>query len=96
MQARALWAVWRITPLFHGQQPLLGSLAFAAWHSLQALCQATGIGIGIVLRFQQPEDLLRSFDFKISAEPRDLESLIRDCASALYHQVRTGESPVFT
>lgn len=44
-----------------------------------------------VLRFMQPHELKKKFDFEIGPSPRNLESTIQDCASALYYQVRTGE-----
>ena len=44
-----------------------------------------------VVRFIQPEELLKKFDFEIGQNPRNLEQTIQDCAAALYHQVRTGE-----
>lgn len=39
----------------------------------------------------QPQELKKVFDFEIGPKPRNLELLIQDCASALYHQVRTGK-----
>ena len=44
-----------------------------------------------VLRFIQPDELKKRFDFEIGPHPRNLELIIQDCASALYHQVRTGK-----
>lgn len=44
-----------------------------------------------VLHFQQPEELLKKFDFEIGETPRNLESIIEDCARALANQVKTGK-----
>ncbi|KAH9398284.1 glutamate decarboxylase gad1 [Tyrophagus putrescentiae] len=48
-----------------------------------------------VLRFKQPEELKKHFDFEIGKNPRNLESIIEDCALALYHQVRTAHPHYF-
>lgn len=44
-----------------------------------------------IVRFNDPEELKHKFDFEIGCEPRNLELIVNDCASALYYQVRTGK-----
>ena len=55
MQAGALGAVWRIPPLFHGQQPRLGSLAIAAGQGAQALCQLAWPCMRVVLHINDAQ-----------------------------------------
>lgn len=48
-----------------------------------------------MLQFIQPEEMKKQFDFEIGPNSRNLELIIQDCASALYHQVRTGKREFF-
>lgn len=44
-----------------------------------------------VLKFLQPDELMKKFDFGLGENPHNLESIVQDCAAALYYQVRTGK-----
>ncbi|UXI17985.1 hypothetical protein NH340_JMT03928 [Sarcoptes scabiei] len=48
-----------------------------------------------IVRFNDPEELKHKFDFEIGCEPRNLELIVNDCASALYYQVRTAHPHYF-
>ena len=44
-----------------------------------------------ILRYYDPEEMKMKFNFDIGEEPLNLEQIVRDCAQALYYQVRTGK-----
>lgn len=44
-----------------------------------------------VIDFQQPEQIMRMFDFSIPLDPLSLDQLVADCEATLLHQVKTGE-----
>ncbi|KAH9420767.1 glutamate decarboxylase gad1 [Dermatophagoides pteronyssinus] len=48
-----------------------------------------------ILRYYDPEEMKMKFNFDIGEEPLNLEQIVRDCAQALYYQVRTAHPHYF-